>query len=63
MAGGMMGMAGGGGAPAMALPGQAAVDYKKLFAAERENLDIVEYSWVCEGVEERLLKKFGSKRI
>jgi hypothetical protein len=41
------------------MPGQPAQDFVKLFAAEKENLDIVEYSWVCEGVEERLLKRFG----
>lgn len=47
-------MMGGGG-----MPGQPAQDFVKIFKAERENLDIVEYSWVCDGVEERLLKRFG----
>jgi len=42
-------------------PGAPGQDFAKLFRGERENLDIVEYSWVCEGVEERLLDKFGHK--
>ncbi|GAA5836122.1 hypothetical protein JCM11251_007375 [Rhodosporidiobolus azoricus] len=55
---GMLGGApGGGGMPAM--PGAPAQDLTKNFRAEKENLDIVEYAWVCEGVEERLLKKYG----
>jgi len=58
----MMGMAGGGGAAAApVMPGAPGQDFAKLFRGERENLDIVEYSWVCEGVEERLLDKFGHK--
>ncbi|KDE09639.1 hypothetical protein MVLG_00045 [Microbotryum lychnidis-dioicae p1A1 Lamole] len=65
--GGMGGMMGGmgastaaGAAPPPPMPGQPAVEYHKLMKNEKENLDIVEYSWVCEGVEDRLLKKFGS---
>ncbi|BGP12251.1 hypothetical protein JCM10213_000056 [Rhodosporidiobolus nylandii] len=50
-------MMGGGGMPAM--PGQPAQDFNKMFKAEKENLDIAEYAWVCDGVEERLLKKYG----
>lgn len=42
------------------MPGQPAQDFVKLFAAEKENLEIVEYAWVCDGVEERLLRKFGA---
>ncbi|GAA5975111.1 hypothetical protein JCM11641_000042 [Rhodosporidiobolus odoratus] len=57
--GAMMG-AGAGGMPAM--PGQPAQDFGKLFRAEKENLDIVEYAWVCEGVEERLLRKYGEMK-
>lgn len=53
--GGAMMMGGGGGG----MPGQPAQDFVKLFATERENLDIVEYSWVCDGVEDRLLQKYG----
>ncbi|KAK4704504.1 ER membrane protein complex subunit 3, partial [Phenoliferia sp. Uapishka_3] len=41
------------------MPGQPAQDFVKLFKVEKENLEIVEYSWVCDGVEERLLKQFG----
>lgn len=48
-------MIGGGG-----MPGAPAQDFVKLFAAERENLDIVEYKWVCDGVEDRLLKLYRS---
>lgn len=43
------------------MPGTPAQDFSKMFKAEKENLDIVEYAWVCEGVEERLLKKYGAK--
>jgi len=39
--------------------GMGMQDFSKLFAAEKENLDIVDYKWVCEGVEDRVLKKFG----
>lgn len=41
-----------------AMPGAPQIDYKKLMRDERENLDIVEYKWVCEGVEDRVLKMF-----
>lgn len=47
------------GGAAMGMPGQPAQDFVKLFATERENLDIVEYSWICDGVEERLINKYG----
>ncbi|GAA5954019.1 hypothetical protein JCM21900_005382 [Sporobolomyces salmonicolor] len=52
----MQAMQGAGGMPAM--PGAPAQDFVKLFKAERENLEIVEYQWVCEGVEDRVLGKF-----
>ncbi|BGP58817.1 hypothetical protein NBRC10512v2_000104 [Rhodotorula toruloides] len=45
--------------PPPTMPGAPAQDMTKIFRAERENLDIVEYEWVCEGVEERLLERFG----
>ncbi|GAA6018682.1 hypothetical protein JCM10207_009010 [Rhodosporidiobolus poonsookiae] len=54
------GMMGGGGAAMPTMPGQPAQDFSKMFRAEKENLEIVEYVWVCEGVEERLLKKYGA---
>lgn len=44
---------------AMMMPGQPAQDFGKLYKQEKENLDIVEYKWVCDGVEDRLLKKWG----
>ncbi|GAA5858348.1 hypothetical protein JCM8547_004660 [Rhodosporidiobolus lusitaniae] len=52
-------MMGGAGGAMPAMPGQPAQDFVKLFKAEKENLDIVEYKWVGEGVEERLLRKYG----
>ncbi|GAA6041009.1 hypothetical protein JCM8097_000539 [Rhodosporidiobolus ruineniae] len=55
------GMMGGGAMPAM--PGQPAQDFAKLFRAEKENLDIAEYAWVCEGIEERLLKKYSRSEL
>lgn len=48
-------MAGGG--PAM--PGAPAPDFMKIWGSERENLELVEHAWVCDGVEERLLTRFG----
>ncbi|GAA5956321.1 hypothetical protein JCM3765_005628 [Sporobolomyces pararoseus] len=41
-----------------AMPGAPQIDFKKLFRDERENLDIVDYKWVCEGVEDRVLEIF-----
>jgi ER membrane protein complex subunit 3 len=43
-----------------AQPGQAQ-DFVKLFKAERDNLEFAEgvYSWVGEGVEDRVLRKHG----
>ena len=41
------------------MPGQPAQDFVKLFNVERESLEIVEYAWVCDGVEDRVLKRFG----
>ncbi|BGP52771.1 hypothetical protein JCM8202_004406 [Rhodotorula sphaerocarpa] len=43
------------------MPGAPGPDYSKLYRAERENLDIVEYNWVAEGVEDRLLERFGRR--
>ncbi|GAA6007528.1 ER membrane complex subunit EMC3 [Rhodotorula paludigena] len=59
MAGGALGPAGGAAPPPM--PGAPGQDFVKLFRAERENLDLVEYAWVCDGVEERLLQRFGEE--
>lgn len=59
MSGAMVGAAGG------AMPGGPAVDYVKLYRSERENLEITEYSWIGEDVEERVLEMFKhrSKRV
>lgn len=46
--------------PGAGMPGQPAPDFVKMFNAERENLEIVEYRWVADGVERRLLDKFGA---
>ncbi|BGP36261.1 hypothetical protein JCM10449v2_000159 [Rhodotorula kratochvilovae] len=54
-------MGGAGGAPP-AMPGAPGQDFVKMFRGEKENLDIIEYAWVCEGVEDRLLKKFGETK-
>ncbi|ODQ52359.1 transmembrane protein [Saitoella complicata NRRL Y-17804] len=40
-------------------PGQ---DPDKMFAAERENLELVQHDWVLEGVEKRLLAKYAAKK-
>lgn len=45
-----------------AAPGAPALDYVKLYKAEKDNLDITEYHWVSENVEERLLAKYGDGR-
>lgn len=49
----------GGAGAMMSMPGAPAQDFVKLFNAERENLEIVEYAWVGQGVEQRVLDKFG----
>jgi hypothetical protein len=43
-----------------AAPG-AAQDFNKLFKAEKDNLEFSEglYSWVGEGVEDRVLRRYG----
>jgi hypothetical protein len=43
-----------------ATPG-APVDYVKIFKGEIDNLQLSEgvYKWVGDGVEERVLKKYG----
>ncbi|GAA5849103.1 hypothetical protein JCM9279_005792 [Rhodotorula babjevae] len=56
----MMGMAGGSGGAAPVMPGAPGQDFVKLFRGERENLDIVEYAWASDGVEERLLTMFAT---
>ncbi|GAA5935145.1 hypothetical protein JCM3775_007215 [Rhodotorula graminis] len=56
----MMGMAGGSGGAAPVMPGAPGQDFVKLFRGERENLDIVEYAWASDGVEDRLLGMFAS---
>ena len=48
---GVAAMAGGGMGP---LP-----DYAKLHAAEGECLDLVDHAWIGDGVEGRLLRKYG----
>lgn len=52
-------MGGAGVGAMMSMPGAPAQDFVKLFNAERENLEIVEYAWVGQGVEQRVLDKFG----
>jgi hypothetical protein len=36
-------------------------DYNKLFAAESENLQLARgiYQWVGDGIDERILRKYG----
>ena len=57
----MMGM--GSGSPAVSLPqpGQPGVDYVKLFATEKESLELAEgqYKWAAQGVERRMLARWG----
>jgi ER membrane protein complex subunit 3 len=38
-------------------------DYNKLFKAEREHLEFANsvYSWVGDGVEDRVLRRYGRK--
>lgn len=43
----------------LAMMGGQAPDNKKLFIAERENLELVEHLWVMEGSEDRLLAKYN----
>jgi len=35
-------------------------DPDKLFLSEAENLEVLEYKWVLEGIEDRLIAKFAS---
>lgn len=51
MSGAMMG---GGG-----MPGAPAIDYSKLYKAEQDNLDLVEYKWLGDDVEDRLLERYS----
>jgi hypothetical protein len=39
------------------MPGQAQ-DFTKIFAAEKENLQLVHHTWSCDSIEERILKGF-----
>ncbi|KAJ1978514.1 hypothetical protein H4R33_005949 [Dimargaris cristalligena] len=41
-------------------PGQPQ-NFHKLFLAEKENLDIANHRWALEGIEERLLLKYGKQ--
>ncbi|KAK3655709.1 hypothetical protein LTR56_003358 [Elasticomyces elasticus] len=41
-------------------PMAGAEDMEKIFAAEVENLEVVEHWYVLDGVEDRLLAKFGA---
>lgn len=52
----MGGMAMQAGQPAM--PGQQQ-DFVKLFAAERDNLDLVEHVGILDDVEARVLRQYG----
>jgi hypothetical protein len=47
--------------PFAAAPAAGAQDFNKLFKAERDNLEFSEglYSWVGEGVEDRVLRRYG----
>lgn len=47
----------GAGQPAMGQP----QDYNKLFTAESENLQLAQgvYQWVGDGIDERILRKYG----
>ena len=47
-------------ASAFAAAPAGAQDYSKLFKAEKDNLEFSEgsYSWVGEGVEDRVLKRY-----
>ncbi|KAI5477027.1 hypothetical protein MNV49_006903 [Pseudohyphozyma bogoriensis] len=40
-------------------PGQPPQDFFKLYKTEKDNLELAEYNWVCDGVEDRLLKKYA----
>lgn len=48
-------------ASAMPASGPGAPDYAKLYRAEAENLALAEgvYKWVGEGVEDRVLARYG----
>lgn len=42
--------------------GGGMVDTKKLYKAERENIDLVEHKWVVEEAEKRLLEQSNRAR-
>ncbi len=45
----------------MMMGGGGPIDTKKLYKAERENIDLVEHKWAVEDAEKRLLsQKSGS---
>ena len=48
-----------GGGGAMGMGGTGQEDYDKLFKGEAENLEVLEHSWVGEGIEQRVLAKFA----
>ena len=48
-------------APMMAMGGGGGKDLNKITAAERENLELVKYSFELQGVEKRFLDKFSPK--
>jgi hypothetical protein len=41
----------------MMMGGGAPIDTKKIYKAERENIDLVEHKWALEDAEKRLLDK------
>jgi len=52
----MQAMGGIGGAAMGGMPGAPAQDFVKLFAGEKDNLEIADHQWLHENVEERLLR-------
>jgi len=49
----------GGAMTGQAMPGTPAQDFVKLFAAERENLELVEHVYLNSDVEVRYLRRYG----
>jgi len=50
-----------GGAAGAAGPGPLGQDMGKLFKGEKDNLELADglYVWACDGVEDRILAKYG----
>jgi hypothetical protein len=44
----------------MMMGGGGPIDTKKLYKAERENIDLVEHKWAVEDAEKRLLNQKSS---